>query len=176
MANQNIQHKYAIGTVHNTLKNGQLEVVGMVDGDYNKRVVRFINTGFQTVASLSNISKGRVKDNLVPAVCGIGYLGNCEQYDDHPMRKEIYSKWANMINSSVCYGYSLKPEQLCFADFMREELKNPMWQEKAVRKMAESMLMSFDWWEGVPKSERDGDIVWEADLRNMIDYLTNPNK
>ena len=170
------QHKYSIGTVHNTLKNGQLEVIGMVEGDYNKRKVRFISTGYTTDASLSNISKGRVKDNLVPNVCGIGYLGHCEQYDDHPLRKEIYSKWANMINSSVRQGYSLKPEQLCFADFMREEMEDPIWQERKVKKMAETLLMSFDRWEGVPKSEREGDVEWESELRHVIDYLTNPNK
>lgn len=173
MANQ---HKYAIGTVHNTLKNGQLEVIGMVEGNYNKRKVRFINTGFETEASLSNISKGRVKDNLVPNVCGIGYLGNCERYDGHPMRKEIYSKWANMINSSVRHGYPLKPEQLCFAVYMREELKDPRWEEKRIEKVAETVLMSFDKWDGTPKSEREGDIEWESELRHMIDYLTNPNK
>lgn len=170
------QHKYAIGTVHSTLNNGQLEVIGMVDGNYNKRKVRFINTGFETEASMGNISKGRVKDNLVPNVCGIGYLGHCERYDDHPMKKEIYSKWVNMINSSVRRGYSLKPEQLCFADYMREELKDPKWEEKRIEKMAESLLLSFGWWEGVPKSEREGDIVWETERRHIIDYLTNPNK
>lgn len=49
-------------------------------------------------------------------------------------------------------------------------------QERWIRRKAESILMSFDWWEGVPKSERVGDIVWESDLRHMIDYLSNPNK
>lgn len=49
-------------------------------------------------------------------------------------------------------------------------------QERGVWKKAESLLMSFDWWKGVPKSERVGDIVWESELRHMIDYLSDPNK
>lgn len=170
------QHKYAIGTVHDTLKNGQLEVIGMVDGDYNKRKVRFLLTGFTTEASMSNISRGRVKDNLVPNVRGIGYLGNCEEFDYHPLRGRIYSKWANMITSSVNHGTTLKPEQLCFADFMREELKAPYWKQKMVETQAEVLLKTFDWWEGYTKAERDDDLVWQSDLNHMIDYLTNPNK
>lgn len=55
-------------------------------------------------------------------------------------------------------------------------LKNTRRQEREVRKTAESILMSFGWWDGVPKPERDGDIEWESELRHMIDYLTNPNK
>lgn len=170
------RHKYAIGTVHDTLKNGQLEVIGMVDGDYNKRKVRFLLTGFTTEATMSNISRGRVKDNLSANVRGIGYLGYCEEFDHHPLRSRIYSKWANMITSSVKNGTTLKPEQLCFADFMREELKDPYWKQEMDETQAKALLKSFDWWEGHSKAERDNDLVWQSVLNHMNDYLTNQNK
>ena len=176
MTKQANQHKYAIGTVHDTLKSGQLEVIGMVDGDYNKRKVRFIKTGFTTEATMSNISRGIVKDNLVPNVRGIGYLGYCEEFDHHPLRGRIYSKWANMITSSVKNGTALKPEHHCFADFMREELETPYWKQKMVETQAKALMMSFIWWEGYSKAERDNDLVWRNDLNHMIDYLTDPNK
>lgn len=122
-AKQHESAKFGIWTIHPTLKNGELEVIGFVEGKPNKRKVRFIKTGFETEAHISSILVGSIKDNLVPSVCGVGYLGYCEEFDHHPMRKQIYGKWAAKIRNSVQFGYTLRPEQLCFADFMRDTLE-----------------------------------------------------
>lgn len=176
MTKQIAQHKYGIGTIHSTLKNGELEVVGHVDGNCLKRRVRFIKTGFTTTASISHIASGRVKDNLVPSICGIGYLGYCEQYDNHPQRKQIYGKWYAKISNSVKFGYTLKPEWRCFATFMEESLKDPRWEEERIRKLAEVILTDGLQWDGVPKSVRESQEEWWADLRHMIDYLSDPDR
>ena len=115
--------KFGIGTIHSTLKNGELEVIGHVEGKPDKRKVRFIKTGFTTEATLSNIAAGLVKDNMVPSVCGIGYLGHCEEFDRHPLKKQIYGKWAAKIRNSIQRGNTLNQEQLCFADFMCDSLE-----------------------------------------------------
>lgn len=170
------QHKYGIGSIHHTLKNGVLEVIGYVEGNNLKRRVRFIKTGFTTEASVSHIASGRVKDNLVPSICGIGYLGYCEQYDDHPLRKQIYGKWYAKISNSVKFGYSLKPEQLCFTSFMEECLKDPHWKEEWIRKQAVDILTDGSQWDCVPKSVRESREEWWANLRHMIDYLSDPDR
>ena len=168
------KNKFDVGSIHDTNLNGKVEVIEKVDSKHRR--VRFLTTGYTTIASLSNISSGRIKDNLAPSVCGVGYLGYCEQFDNHPMRKRIYGKWANMINCSKRNGYEIKPEHLCFANFMEECLKDPYWEVERIRAIAESILTDGLQWDGVPKEVRESRPEWWADLRHMIDYLADPER
>lgn len=165
--------RYDIGTIHQTKRSGDLEIVEVVDSTHRR--IRFTKTGYETIASLSDIKSGKVKDNLLPSVGGIGYLGYCQKFDDHPMRDMIYSCWTAKIYKSKRLGYSLKPETLCFADFMEKELKSPYWEKQRIRKLAESILLE-GLWEGYSKTERERLDDWWSDLQHMIDTLSNPNK
>ena len=44
--------------------------------DTNNVLIKFINTSFEKLVSLSNIKTGCISDPMSPSVYGIGYLGN----------------------------------------------------------------------------------------------------
>lgn len=115
--------KYDIGTIHETNQIGPLEIVGYVDS--KRRAVRFINTGFETVAKTSSIGRGMVKDHYIPTVLGVGYLGVCRELESHPLRKQLYRRWTKMLERRHIHGYgkSIDPEWYCFASFMRDALE-----------------------------------------------------
>lgn len=113
--------KYEIGTIHQTVQGGPLEIVGYVDR--NHRRIRFIESGYETVAYLSAIDAGKVKNPFVPSVAGVGYLGNHDRFIGHPLRKLIYDRWHDMIGRCCRHGYKpIDPSWHCFATFMQDAL------------------------------------------------------
>lgn len=64
-------------------------------------VVRFTNTGFTTLASMSNIISGKVKNKTFPSVYGVGYIG-VGQYSH--LNVIAYAKWRGML--CRCYNTS----------------------------------------------------------------------
>lgn len=62
--------------------------------------VKFINSGFETVTTRSNIKRQTIKDPYQPSVANIGYLG--ELYRLATTKNKYYSVWHNMINR--CYN------------------------------------------------------------------------
>ena len=62
------------GKLFETRNYGELVITKYVN---NKEVyVKFIETGYETKAGLSDIRNGKVKDRLVPSVCGVGVIGD----------------------------------------------------------------------------------------------------
>lgn len=66
-------------------------------------VARFLNTGFTTLATKSNIISGKVKNKMFPSVCGIGYIG-AGLYSH--LDTLAYAKWRNMLGR--CYNVNEK--------------------------------------------------------------------
>ena len=88
--------------------------------------IKFIKTGYETVAKLKNINDGSVKDMLYPNVKGVGYLG--EDYDkirtdDNELFKILYNRWYNVLNR--CYS----PKHPEYNNFVKV-LKNPIFRSK----------------------------------------------
>ena len=114
---------YENGSIHQTRKCGKLKIIKYVD--VRHRRVRFLDTGYEGVFSVSSIRSGSVKDPFVPSVYGIGYLGDCQKYDKHPLKELLKSRWRGMIDRVYRYGYqkTIDPDWLCLANFIRDALE-----------------------------------------------------
>ena len=88
-----------VGNIFTTNHYGSLIITNYVN---NCEVyVKFIDTGYETKAGLSDIRNGKVKDRLVPSVCGVGVIGDETTRVNSKVLKE-YRLWHNMLER--CYG------------------------------------------------------------------------
>ena len=97
------------GKVFKTNNFGDYIVTKCVSG---KEVhIKFIDTGYEAVVSVSNIAVGNIKDNLKPFVYGVGYLGSNLELKSTYYGKDcpIYQRWRMMIRRC----YSEKFHQRC---------------------------------------------------------------
>lgn len=96
----NVKRKVTIGSQYDSITSGMFTVVERVylkknySGWYR---VRFSITGTEVISNGSNILKGKVKDNFLPRICGVGYVGNI----DKPSSHILYNIWQNMLKR--CY-------------------------------------------------------------------------
>ena len=95
------------GTRYMSDQYGYLEIV-----DYNNAsnvIVKFLATGYETIAQASKIRRGRVKDRFAPSVFGIGYLGDGEfkARSNYGHTKE-YVAWQNMLQRCYDPKYHVK--------------------------------------------------------------------
>lgn len=88
--------------------------------------IKFINTGWESVVTLSSARKGCVQDNLAKTCYGVGHIGDTKTsfYANH---KPSYSLWKDMLKR--CYdsdyqskrksykGCSVSETFLCYSDF-----------------------------------------------------------
>lgn len=113
--NSNIrdQAKYdIIGKIYPTNKSGNLKILkkmGVMGGTNTMYEVKFLNTGYKTVASITAIEKGSVKDPYAPIVYGIGYCGNII----NPSSNILYNKWCDMLRRVYKKAYS-NPNYSCY--------------------------------------------------------------
>ena len=63
--------------------------------------VRFVSSGYETVANFFQIKKGDVRDRSLPSVFNVGILGD-EPTEVGNVRLQEYVLWKNML--SRCYG------------------------------------------------------------------------
>ena len=110
---------FYVGSVH-AARDGQFEVIERIDGDLCR--IRFLKTGFETMAKKDCMAKGTVKDRLHPSVCGIGYLGE-EDFSKVPRYTGIKATWCGMIHNRVKAGKPIPPEDQCFATYFKKRLK-----------------------------------------------------
>jgi len=94
-----------IGSLHCTLRYGMLEVIGYTR---NTEVsVRFITTGYETVAQVAHIRRGRVKDKLLPQVFGVGFVGDGKYSPSYNGKDSAaYVSWHGMLQR--CYSEAFK--------------------------------------------------------------------
>ena len=87
------------GKVFKTNKHGSLIVTKYVS---SKEVyVRFIETGYTTVAQMYRVLGGEVKDKFSPSVHGVGIVGHeTIQCDGKQIRE--YKLWQDMLERCYC--------------------------------------------------------------------------
>ena len=88
--------------VYKTNNCGNLFIIEYVR--YNEVRVKFINTGYETTTTMGQILDGRVKDRMLPTVCGVGIVG------DEPTRVcnkplKDYDLWQGVLKR--CYDNKL---------------------------------------------------------------------
>lgn len=116
--------KYDVGTVHETKHCGKLRIIKYIDP--KQRRVKFLETGYITTVKVSAIYSGSVKDPRTPTVCGVGFLGDHDQYKDHPLYELLYSRWYSMLRRCFQHGYKpVEPSWLVFSTFMSDALGLP---------------------------------------------------
>lgn len=90
-----------VGSLHKSKTFGDFEIV-----EYNNHrnvVVKFISTGYTTIATANNIRKGLVKDKLMPFVKGVGYCSVLTvETTGTPLKS--YRVWSSMLTR--CYDTS----------------------------------------------------------------------
>lgn len=68
--------------------------------------VKFIKTGYETSTYACSIRKGTIKDKLLPAVFGVGFIGDGKHKSKvNGIRTEAYACWLRMMNRCYCDAY-----------------------------------------------------------------------
>lgn len=164
------------GDIFETNMNGKLIILneikftlgknGMEPVDNSKNryyCVQFLATGYCTVANLTNIKKGVVKDLWAPRIAGVGYLGA----NIHPKQSQyirFYASWLKMIKR--CYnvndpdypeygaiGVKVDPYWHCFMNYYDDMKYLPNFEKKLM--YPEVYQIDKDYLQfNVPKSQR----------------------
>lgn len=94
--------KFIVGYVGQTNNGDKYQVV-----DYLKELVtiKFLDTGYTITVNNAKLSIGCIKDKLKPSVCGVGYLGYCDEIN----RSKEYTLWKGIIER--CYNTKRKDYQ-----------------------------------------------------------------
>lgn len=93
-----------IGSVWPSKKHGKFEVVEYKN--YNNVKIRFIKTGFKTVAQGCQVRNGHVKDKLSPSVFGVGFIGEgIFSVRANDRETDAYKTWRTILKA--CYSSRL---------------------------------------------------------------------
>ena len=117
---QSHQERFAVGTTHES-RCGRYEIIEKINSQSRK--IRFLKTGFVTVARVTNLLQGSTKDRLHPSVSGIGYLGE-EDFSKHPEYKTLRMRWTAFLRYHVKNGKFVSEEDKCFAEYFRRHAIN----------------------------------------------------
>lgn len=122
--------KYNIGERYKGANEKWFTITGILNKQLSRE--KTFDSGYKTIASISNIPRGTIKDWLSPSVCDVGIVGE-PNMRYHP----LYIKWKNMINR--CYnrnnpnyplyggaGVKVSDELLNFCNYVKvvEKLEN----------------------------------------------------
>lgn len=91
----------------------------------NKYKVKFLETGYETVAYIENVKKGKVNDPYAISVLGIGWLGEFQKVSYWKQAKQLWSnvmkRCYNPKDSMGYYGEAFVDERWhCFANFLED--------------------------------------------------------
>ena len=100
-----------INEIFKTNSSGYLTIVKYVNA--KEVYVKFIATGFETKAEISQIRKGCVKDKLIPSVYSMGVTGDEVTKINGTHIKE-YQIWSAVLER--CYDYKFKEKNPTYAD------------------------------------------------------------
>ena len=87
-----------VGRIFKTNNYGELIVIDYKK--FNDVTVKFLDTGYTITTNIQQVKDGRIKDKMLPTVCGVGFVGE----DCKSIRSEspkVYSLWINMLKR--CY-------------------------------------------------------------------------
>lgn len=89
--------KFFIGEIHKNKIGLDYEIIGYAnEGTRSKRVVKFIETGYETEVFTHSINTGEIKDYLHKSIYSVACLG-MKDSSRHP----LFKRWKNMIER--CY-------------------------------------------------------------------------
>ena len=123
-----ISYKDCVGKVCKSLNSGDFKVL-----KYNDRAnveIQFLNTGFETVARLNHIRKGKVKDRLSPSVYGIGVVGAKYPTTINGVQTKEYELWNSMLTR-------------CYSDIFKK--KRPTYEGCEVSENFKSYEYFYEW-------------------------------
>ncbi|MBJ9902053.1 hypothetical protein [Acinetobacter bereziniae] len=107
------------GKIFKTNNYGSLVVTKYVNASLV--YVKFIETGYETVAEMNQIKKGNVKDRLVATVWGVGILGD-EPACVHGKHLKEYMLWGSMLKR--CYDDKYHSKHPTYKDcYVSEKFK-----------------------------------------------------
>ena len=95
-----VSYKDCVGNVFKSLNSGDFKVLKY--NDSGNVEIQFLKTGFETIARLSNIKKGEVKDPYSPSVYGVGILGTKYPSKINGVQTKGYVLWCGMLQR--CYS------------------------------------------------------------------------
>ena len=99
-----VSYKDCVGKVCKSKSSGDFKILKY---NNNENVdIQFINTGFETIATLGNIKNGKVKDLCAPSVHGIGISGTKYLNTINGVRTKEYVLWQSMLRR--CYSDTYK--------------------------------------------------------------------
>ena len=99
-----VNYKDCVGKVCKSKSSGDFKVLKY--NDAKDVEIQFVNTGFETIATLGNIKNGYVKDPYLPSVCGVGILGTKYPPSINGVKTKEHELWQNMLQR--CYSGNSK--------------------------------------------------------------------
>ena len=99
-----ISYRDCVGKVYKSKSSGDFKIVKY--NDTANVEIQFVNTGYETAATLDNIRKGYVKDPYVPSVCGVGIVGTKYPPTISGRNTKEYDLWKSMVRR--CYSDDFK--------------------------------------------------------------------
>lgn len=88
---------FKIGEKYTNKDGYEFEIVGILPS--NQRIVKFINSGYETKVGTGRIKDRNIKDRLSSTVVGGGIIGDEMKA---PQTHHLYNRWWNMLNR--CYN------------------------------------------------------------------------
>ena len=99
-----VSYKDCVGKICKSNLSGDFKIL-KYNGSKDVEI-QFINTGFETIATLGNIKNGKVKDLYLPSVYGVGIIGTKYPSEVNRVKTKEYVLWLNMFQR--CYSTTLK--------------------------------------------------------------------
>ena len=107
-----VNYKDCVGKVFKSLNSGDFKILKY--NDSGNVEIQFLKTGFETIARLSNIKKGGVKDPYFPSVYGVGVLGTKYPSKINGVLTKEYVLWHSMLTR--CYSDTYKNKHPTYID------------------------------------------------------------
>ena len=101
-----INYKDCVGKVCKSLNSGNFKVLKY--NDAKEVEIQFINTGYETTATLGNIRNGKVKDPHLPSVYGVGVVGTKYPPSEGGRNTKGYALWCHMLERCYSDGFKNK--------------------------------------------------------------------
>ena len=107
-----VSYKDCVGKVCKSNSSGDFKIVKY--NDAKDVEIQFVNTSFETSATLGNIRNGEVKDLYSPSVYGVGVLGTKYPSKVNGVLTKEYEIWRSMIQR--CYSDIFKNKRPTYKD------------------------------------------------------------
>ena len=107
-----ISYKDCVGKVCKSKSSGDFKIVKY--NDAKDVEIQFLNTDYETAATLDNIKSGGVKDRYVPSVYGVGIVGNKYPIKVNDVQTKEYGLWKSMLRR--CYSDNFKKKNPTYID------------------------------------------------------------